>query len=75
MKHTLIEAKAEIEALRRQNEILRAKVEVMDLFACALHSPPATYNPAMGANVTWELEREIARIESEEIARSTIKAD
>lgn len=37
MKHLLINAKAEILALRRENEILQAKVGTMELFADMLH--------------------------------------
>lgn len=38
MKHLLNAAADEITILRRQNEILNAKVEVMELFACVLHT-------------------------------------
>lgn len=70
MKHTLLAAKHEIEALRRRNEILQAKVEVMDLFACVFHTSPATYNPPMGVDVSWELGKEIDRIEKDAITPS-----
>jgi hypothetical protein len=64
-KQLLLEAASEIDSLRRQNETLRAKVEVMDLFACVLHTQPATYNPPMGVDVAWSLRQEFNRITAE----------
>ena len=57
MKHLLMNAKAEIEGLRRENQLLRAKVEVLDVFSVALLGQPRP----MGASidVAWELQREI----------------
>lgn len=40
MKVLLSDAKPEILDLHRENEALRAKVEVMDLFARVLHTTP-----------------------------------
>lgn len=62
----LIEAKHEITTLRRQNEILRAKVEVMDLFACVLHTQPATREQAMCVDIVYELEKESKRLKDED---------
>ncbi len=59
----LNEAKHEITSLRRQNEILRAKVEVMDLFACVLHTQPASREQGMSVDIAWQLEKEAARLE------------
>ena len=59
----LNEAKHEITSLRRQNEILRAKVEVMDLFACVLHTQPAMREQGMTVDIAWQLEKEAARLE------------
>ncbi len=73
-KDTLITAKAEIESLRRRNEILQAKVEVMNLFVCVLHTSPAIHNPPMGIDVAWELGREIARMEQDEVLANTRKS-
>ena len=39
-KRLLADAAAEIEHMRRSNEILSAKVETMELFAMVLHSVP-----------------------------------
>lgn len=66
MKHLLIEAKSEIERLRRRNEILSAKVEVMDLFACVLHTAPATYNPPQCVDIAWSLQKGVEQLEREE---------
>jgi hypothetical protein len=40
MKEILIEARHEIHSLRRQNEILRAKVEMIELFEKVLNTKP-----------------------------------
>ncbi len=62
MKHLLISAKSEIEQLRRQNEILNAKVEVMDLFACVLHTQPARHSIGQCEDVAWKLQQEIDKL-------------
>ena len=71
MKNTLASAKHEIIALRRQNEILRAKVEVMDLFAVVLHTKPAYPDQCASVDVVWEIEQEIAAIELREASKGT----
>lgn len=59
----LTEASAEIRRLRRQNEILNAKVEVMDLFACVLHTNPAQHTGGvMGVDIAWQMDKEAARL-------------
>lgn len=65
-KHLLLEAKAEIERLRRQNEILHAKVSTMELFATVLHTDPRYPSEAMTVDVAWELQRAADRMKSEE---------
>ncbi len=59
------EARHEIISLRRQNEILKAKVEVMDLFACVLHTTPATREQVACVDIAWRLENEAQRLQSE----------
>ena len=59
MKELLIEAREEIHGLRRTNEILRAKVEMIDLFTCVLHTKPVVPVESMAEDVTWKLQREI----------------
>lgn len=68
MKHLLLEAAGEIERLRRQNEILGAKVETMNLFATVLHSHPAGEGALMGMQecVVSKIRREYDRLEREE---------
>ena len=53
-------AAKEIRELRRQNELLAAKVETMNLFAQVLHTAP--FFPAQGATVdiAWELDGRVA---------------
>jgi hypothetical protein len=55
--HILSEAIAEIKNLRRENEILAAKVEVMNLFKDALAHPPLMQSQAMGVDPLWQLEK------------------
>lgn len=52
----MAEAQNEINQLRRRNEILSAKVEVMDAFMCVLHTSPAQRG-VMGqsVDVAWQL--------------------
>jgi hypothetical protein len=68
MKHLLIEAKSEIERLRRHNEILGAKVEVMNLFGTLLHTYPSGGEGAMCADIAWSLQRGIEELEAKEAA-------
>lgn len=56
-KHLLLSAKNEVLQLRRVNEILGAKVEVMELFACVLHTQAAHQGGGMGIDVVWEIDR------------------
>lgn len=60
--YLLNSAAIEIKSLRRQNEILQAKVSVMDLFAAALHAQP-NYGPqGMSVDVAWQLEQRAEKI-------------
>lgn len=67
--HILNEARHEITSLRRRNEILSAKVEVMDLFACVLHTQPASREQGMSIDIAWQLEQEAARLTAMEMAQ------
>jgi len=51
----LNEAAQEIHQLRRRNEILAAKVEVMDSFMCVLHTKPAEHVETAAPDVAWQL--------------------
>jgi hypothetical protein len=68
MRNLLLDAMHEIRALRRQNEILSAKVEMIDLFACVLHTEPARRSQGAAPDVARALEKEAARLETEEQA-------
>ena len=75
MKNTLASAKHEIIALRRQNELLRAKVEVMDLFAVVLHTKPAYPDQCVSVDVVWEIERELEELELLEQLRAVARGE
>ena len=70
-KQLLNEARAEIQGLRRSNEILTAKVEVMDAFMCVLHTRPAEQTRGATPDVAWELTKRITEIEEEIRRRPT----
>lgn len=53
----LAEAQQEIRDLRNTNQILGAKVEMIDLFALVLHTKPAEQGRAMKVDIVGELER------------------
>lgn len=63
MKELLSKAKDEIVGLRRRNEILQAKVDVMDLFALVLHTSPARRTEGYGEDVVWMLQQKINELE------------
>lgn len=69
MKDLLQSAMHEIAGLRRQNEILQAKVEVMDLFACVLHTTAASRTQGMSVDVAWQLQKAIDEIDAAEKAK------
>jgi len=53
------EAKSEILNLRRRNEILSAKVEVMESFMQVLHTRPAERVEQAAVDIAWQIEQEI----------------
>ena len=57
MEHLLIDAKQEIVALRRRNEILEAQLGVVEVFAAALGLK--RNEQGMGEDVAWKLQRKI----------------
>jgi hypothetical protein len=65
MKNLLLQAKEEILQLRRQNELLSAKVETMELFALVLRTQPSYTGMTMGEDVAWKLDRQIRQMEEE----------
>lgn len=66
MKQLLMHAMEEIRRLRHDNEILRAKVEVMDLFALVLNTTPNRQRVGEGEDVAWFLQKEIQELENAE---------
>jgi hypothetical protein len=66
LKGTLTEAIHEIQSLRRRNEVLSAKVEMIDLFACVLHSKPAERTNGASVDIAWFLQKEVDRLDKEE---------
>lgn len=66
IKNLLQRAQDEILMLRRSNEVLRAKVETMDLFALVLRTEPNYPQTGMSEDVAWLLGKEIIDIELSE---------
>lgn len=56
-EHAMEHAIDEINTLRRQNEVLRAKVETMDLFGAMLFAKPVEERHGMAEDVAWKLRR------------------
>ena len=71
MKELLLRAKVEIEDLRQRNESLAAKVEVMDLFACVLHTEPARRSVGEGEDIAWLLQQKWNELDAQEIDEAT----
>lgn len=70
LRHLLLSAKDEIKSLRRQNELLGAKMEMVELFACVLHTAPAKYCPPQSIDVAWEIEQALQERPSGERERA-----
>jgi hypothetical protein len=66
MKDLLNDARDEIISLRRENEILRAKVDTMELLAGFLHAQLPVRNIGMTEDVAWKLQKEIDKINAKE---------
>ena len=63
---TMRQAQDEINELRRANEILSAKVEVLDFIATLLQTKPYSGERTSKADVVWALEQQIRRLEAKE---------
>lgn len=57
MKALLLEAAMEIERLRRQNEIMGAQLEVVEIFRAALLGPRTPQG--MAVDVAWKLRQAV----------------
>ena len=55
--HTLRDAANEIRSLRRQNELLSAKVEMIDLFAQVLNTKAAERSAGASPDIAWQLDK------------------
>ena len=63
LEELLRNAAHEIRDLRRRNEVLSAKVEMIDLFACVLHTQAALRRPqGMSPDIAWALEKKAIEI-------------
>ena len=63
-ENVLRDAANTISQLRRQNEILSAKVEMIDLFACVLHTKPAMRSEGFEVDIVHRIEKLLAAKES-----------
>lgn len=62
-EHLLRQGAEEIQSLRRQNEILAAKVETVELLATFLHARlPEHRGVSMGEDVAWKMLRQADEI-------------
>ncbi len=64
-QHTVETAIEEIRRLRRTNEILSAQVEVMELFACVLHTKPASQSRGETEDIAWSLQKMLDEMKPE----------
>ena len=53
----LREAANEIKTLRRQNELMSARLEVFDSMMAVLHTDIARKNQGMSPDLVWEIEK------------------
>lgn len=72
LQELLLHAMHEIRDLRRRNEILGAKVEMIDLFACVLHTEPFRSTQGAAPDVAWALQKKIDALAAEEAAKPQV---
>jgi hypothetical protein len=65
-KVLLKKAASEIEALRRDNEVMAAKVQVMDLFGAALFAIPYDPPQGMAEDIVWRIRCALEEEESDD---------
>lgn len=70
-KRTMQLAAEEIRQLRRDNEILGAKVEVMELFGLVFRTQPNYGGRVMSEDVVWKIERTLEAFENDRATQST----
>lgn len=61
----LKEATFEIKILRRQNELMRARLDMFDTINAILHTQVASRNEGMSPDLVWQIEKFVASKESE----------
>lgn len=67
----LKKATAELKILRRQNELMRARLDMFDAMNAILHTQVATRNEGMSEDIVWEIENYIVSKERERHEKST----
>ena len=63
LEHMIRHAVNDIRNLKHENEVLRAKVEMIDLFAEVFRTEPRNRSCIMAPDVVWELERHLKSAE------------
>lgn len=69
MKSLLLQAKDEIIQLRRTNEILRAKVDTLELMGLIFKTQPNHGENWASVDVAWLLQKEVDKINTAEDPR------
>ena len=64
MKNLLASARLEIMLLREQNQIMKAQLSIVDVFAVALGLKPK--DQEMTIDVAWQLQQKIEELEKAE---------
>ncbi len=63
LKDVMLRAAADMRALRRENEVMRAKLDGFDLAVQLLYAtPPQKHGIGMSEDMAWRLEREAEQI-------------
>ena len=61
----LKEAVFEIKSLRRQNELMKARLDMFDAINAILHTQVATRNEGMSPDLVWKIEKYISSKEND----------
>lgn len=73
LEHSMRMAVAEIESLRRRNEVLQAKIDTVDSLLLLFHTKPAYPSGGMGTDPVWLLREELKKFDELEISKETLK--
>jgi len=74
IKHLLMQAKQEIESLRRHNEILAARNDVVEIFAMAVDPGRRHRSIGMGEDIAWRIAERLREEECKEAAERAYAA-